>query len=136
MHYRHRKRGPGISTGENQMSVEPNVKGADEMVYVVISAGYWAEHESLKHALLHLFSMGKPQDHKLIFAYLASKDWDMDGMSIRAKKLIKVAEIKDKLFSDTLIERARAVADKVEDISDDILIAFEREQEAKAAANG
>ena len=114
------------------MSVELETK-EDGMLYVVVSAGYYAAHEELKHALLHLFSMGNPRDHKLIFTYLATPDWELDGFSIRAKKLVKIAEIRDPKFPVRLMEAVRSAADKVEDISDDILIAFEREQEEKNA---
>ena len=99
-----------------------------KMVAVVISAGYWAEGENLKHALLRLFTMGSARDHSLIFAYNASEDWDMNGFSIVAKKLEKIGEFKDR-FSAKQIEAVRKAADPVEDIADEIEIEFERKKE-------
>lgn len=100
----------------------------EKTTYVVVSAGYWAADKELKLAVMHLLSMGNVNAHKKIWVYHVSDDWELSDFGIKATTLQKLTE--NMVVPAKLITTFNDACNKIEDVTDDVLIAAEKDEAA------
>lgn len=107
------------------MTAAPELK----MVYLAMGPGYWAADIDVRFAVAHLLSMytenSKPTTK--IDLFHVSEDWEMDGFSVRAKKVKRLANLE---IPQRLAAKVRTALSELEDAVDAFMIAQEKLEES------